>query len=218
MGDPGDEPLDSLKQGEARAQRSVPERAPDYELPEVLRDSDPRVILNRLIDEDPFELSSRCARKAREEAVLLHTERLILNTMARIAIGAGSYAGNEPIGEWVEIAIEVSIDDMLDEQRDEERRGLPVIDSPDADFYAQFAAIVGVDLPDSRLACAVLNGLSDDHRQAFHAVIVQGLPPEAWAEENGMQPQRVHEMLREVGLKVQAAVTKRLKARRRKRL
>jgi len=82
MGDPGDEPLDSLKKGEARAQRPGPERAPDYELPEVLRDGDPRVILNRLIDEDPFELSSRCARRVREEAVLLHTERLILSAMA----------------------------------------------------------------------------------------------------------------------------------------
>ena len=218
MGDPGDEPLDSLKKGEPRAPRPGPQRAPDYELPEILRDSDPRVILNRLIDEDPFELSSRCARRVREEAVLLNTERLILNTMARIAIGAGSYSGAEPIGEWVEIAIEISIDDMLDEQRDEERRGLPVIDSPDASFYAQFGAIVGVDTPDSRLACAILNGMSDDHREAFHAVIIQGLTPEAWAEENEMQPQQVHDLLREVGLKVNAAMTKRRKARRRKRL
>jgi hypothetical protein len=57
--------------------------------------------------------------------------------------------------------------------------------------------------------------MSDDHREAFHAVIVQGLSPEAWAEENGMRPQQVHDLLRGVGLKVNAAVARRRKARRR---
>lgn len=215
MGEQGDDASDSLKKEAATPPGPSPESAPGYELPEILRESDPRVILNRLVDEDPFEISARCARRMREEAVLLPPERLILNTMARIAIGAGSYSGKETLEEWVEVAIEISIDALLEEQRDEERTGVPVKDSPDAAFYVEFAAIVGVDVPDGRLACALFNGMSDDHREAFHAVIIQGLSPEAWAEENGMRPQQVHDLLREVGLKVNAAVTKRRKARRR---
>jgi DNA-directed RNA polymerase specialized sigma24 family protein len=149
--------------------------------------------------------------------VLLPAERLVLRAMARIAVEAASRAPGEPCGEWVEIAIEVAIDELLEEQRDEERRGAPLSGSPDAELYGRLARILGVELLDARRACIALNGLSDEAREAFHAVVLEGRAPGDWAERSGLDGERVAELLREAGRRVEAAVRQRRAPRGRRR-
>ncbi len=204
-----------------REKESLPPRppgssVPSFELPEVLRGDDPLTILARLLESDPFEIRARCARHAREEAAVVNTARLALNTMGRIALAARAYAAQEPIEEWVEISVAISLKDMLAEQRDEERRGLRIADSPDAEFYTSFAQIAGIRAHEGRSACVVLNSLSLAHREAFHAVVLSGMPLADWAALSGRTPQAVGDLLREVGLEVMAGLTQRSGNRRRK--
>jgi len=219
MGDerevPQDPPLDELAD-EPASQPLQDEEAPEFEIPAVLQLDEPRDILIRLSEEDPFELRARVPRRCRERAVLLPSTRLVMMTMARMAIAAKSYDGSYPIDEWVETAIDVSLDDMLEEQREEERRGLPVQDSPDALFYHELAEIFICPVVDARMACATLNGLSEDHRHAFHACIAQGLQPAAYARVIDASIARVERLLREVGIEVQTRLVKRHKARKRR--
>jgi hypothetical protein len=219
MGDEREYPPDSSLGELAAGPASPPPdaEAPRFEIPAVLQLDEPRDILIRLTEEDPFELCARVPRCCRERAVLLPATRLVMMTMARMAIGAKSYTGAGPIEDWVESAIRVSLDDMLEEQREEERRGLPVRESPDAAIYQELAEIFRCPDVDARMACATLNGLSEAHRRAFHAVIAQGIPIPSWADECGASIARVERLLREVGIEVQARLVKRHKARRRNR-
>jgi DNA-directed RNA polymerase specialized sigma24 family protein len=178
---------------------------PRHALPEILQGSDPKVILDRLVASDPFEVQARCLRKLRSEAVVIDVLRLAQNSMARIAIAAGSYAGREPIDEWVDLAIDLSLVDLIEEQAEEERRGVALLRSKDALFYAQFAVATGMDVVDARSACVTLNEMSIDHRQAFFRVIVEGMPLERWAQESGKPLDAIQELLRQVGWPCTAA-------------
>jgi hypothetical protein len=220
MGDerepPKEPPLSDLAR-EAEPKTPPDVEAPSFEIPEVLQLEDPREILIRLSEEDPFELRARLPRRCRERAFLLPNTRLVMMAMARMAIAAKSYTGKHPIEAWVEVALDVAIDDMLDEQREEERRGLPVPESQDAGFYTELAEIFGCPLLDARMACTTLNGMSEEHRQAFHAVVAQGIPPARWADETRTSRPHVEKLLREVGTEVQTRLVRRHKARRRNR-
>ena len=193
-------------------------KAPSFEVPPILQLGDPRELMDRLIEEDPFELRSRCSRCSRARAVILSPERLVLQTMARVAVKAGGFAGEEPFGEWLERIVKDCIEDLLDEQREEERRGLPVADSPDSAFYAALAEVLECPVCDARMACVSLNSMSDAHREAFHAVIVQGNSLEEWARKCGVPQKRVRALLREVGQEVGMRLEKRSRARRRRPL
>jgi DNA-directed RNA polymerase specialized sigma24 family protein len=192
-------------------------QAPAFEIPAILQLDDPRAIMRRLMEEDPFELCSRCVQCARQRALILNPRRLVVETMARIAVKAHDYEGSESVAEWVQRIVDNCVEELLDEQREEERRGLPVADSPDAEFYAGLAEVFECPAYDSRLACVTLNGMSDAHRGAFHAVIVQGMPLEEWAQACGSSKKRVRDLLQEVGIEVQARLVKRSRARRRRR-
>ena len=192
-------------------------QAPAFEIPAILQLDDPRAIMRRMLEEDPFELCSRCVRCARERALILNPKRLAAETMARVAVKAHGYAGDEPIAAWTQRIVEACVEELLDDQREEERRGLPVADSPDAEFYAALAEVLECPVYDSRLACVTLNAMSDAHRGAFHAVIVQGISLEDWAQARGLPKKRVRDLLQEVGIEVQARLVKRSRARRRRR-
>jgi hypothetical protein len=222
MGDerkPNDPPLSDLSRDSPPPASPPPDaQAPSFAIPEVLQLDDPREIVLRLSQEDPFEVRARLARRLRERALILPSTRLALMTMARMAIASKSYTGQIRIEDWVEAALDVSIDAMADSQREEERRGLPVPESEDREFYEELADIFGCPLLDARMACVTLNGMSEDHRQAFHAVVVKGMSLRAWADEVGTRPKKIHDLLREVGSEVQTRLVRRHKARRRRRL
>ncbi len=212
MGD-GEEPLES----EGREGVKDPSE-PLTELPAFLKDPDPLKVLHLLIQQDPFQLASRCRQALRREALVLNPERLARGTMARIALAAPNYAGREPLAEWVELAITISLEDMLAEQAEEERNGVPLAKSADAAFYVRFAQVGGIAAQDARVACSTLNGLPLEHRRAFHAVILDGESVDAYAQRLVQEPAQVVELLRVVGIKVQAKVSQRQMARRRRRL
>lgn len=190
---------------------------PAFELPQVLQLKDPREIMRRLLDEDPFELRSRCIRCAREHAVILNPKRLVVEAASRISVKAGGYAGEEPIGQWVERIVEQCVSELISDQSEEERRGLPVPDSPDAEFYEALAEVLQVPIYDVRMACVTLNGMSDAHRETFHAVIVQGRSLVEWSRETGQPLKYLWDLLREIGLEVSGRLAKRSRARRRRR-
>jgi hypothetical protein len=190
---------------------------PAFELPQVLQLKDPREIMRRLLDEDPFELRSRCIRCAREHAVILNPKRLVVEAASRISVKASGYAGEEPIGQWVERIVEQCVSELISDQSEEERRGLPVPDSPDAEFYEALAEVLQVPIYDVRMACVTLNGMSDAHRETFHAVIVQGRSLVEYSRETGQPLKYLWDLLREIGLEVSSRLEKRRRARRRRR-
>jgi hypothetical protein len=173
--------------------------------------------MQRLLEQDPFELRSRCVRCARENAVILNPKRIVVEAAALISVRARQYTGEEPIGDWVERIVEECVEELVAEQSEEERRGLPVADSPDAEFYVDLAQVLEVPIYDVRMACVTLNGMSDAHRETFHAVIVQGRSLVEWGRETGVPIQHLWQLLREVGTEVTGRLAKRSRARRRRR-
>lgn len=194
------------------------EIGPTYPIPEILQLAEPRDILIRLTEEDPFEVRPKIAQHLRERALVLPSMRLALMTMARMSIAATSYDGTIPIGDWVDAAIEASTESMADEQREEERRGLPVPESRDVAFYEELADMFGCPLLDARMACVVLNGMSMRHREAFRAVVIEGLAPIEAADDLDTRRVHVERRLREIGEEVHTRLERRRKARKRRRL
>ena len=78
----------STPKSAARIHVESPCATPEIELPGFLFERDARIVLSRLIDEDPLGIALRCARRLRERALLLCPLRLKLSTMARIALAA----------------------------------------------------------------------------------------------------------------------------------
>ncbi|MEM7308069.1 MAG: hypothetical protein AAF682_15430 [Planctomycetota bacterium] len=210
---PGDDPLASNAPGEAEALDIA-----------ILREPDPRVRLNRLIDEDPFGVTARVSRRIRERALFVNPVQSTLHTMGRLAIAAGRLASGTrgpdgrvsidgPIDAWVEAAIDITLDSMVEGQREEESRGRPYA-AVDARYYAELARAVQVAPGEGRLVCVALNDLGEATRRTFHGIVVQGIAVDDWADRNGTRPKQVHRVLQEVSWEVLGALKE---ARRRKR-
>lgn len=144
----------------------------------------PRQVLERLVDQDPLHFEDHCRLFLRQEGYVLGLERLVLRSMARVAMEAMSYQGKPALSEWLRGRVRVAADELLREQWAEEYRDLPPMESEDRDLFLEFAEVTGIEPGLSRLACAELNQLPRRMRLAFVDVYLEGQPMKEWAEDH----------------------------------
>ena len=162
---------------------------------EILAGKSPREILHRLVDGDPLHIAERSWKVLSEMALLLNPERYAHLSMARTAHAAPGYAGDPPLGEWLDGCARRAASDMLNDQWAEEHRGMPVSESPDAEFYAELARLAHVELELARLVCLTVNNLPDDQRRVFVAIVVEGKTIHRYVAGGNGPPDRVKDLL-----------------------
>lgn len=162
-----------------------------------------RALVRRLWEDDPMQLSRRCARRLAQRALLLEAARVERRARARIALTAtletarADSAGGEGT-RWVAEGVDAAIDDLLraDERgaaREEVARRTPEAD--DDLPAAVLCGTLGIEPASLPRACATFNGLPEPTRRAFFAAVVEGKSIASCAQAatttNGADPQVV---------------------------
>lgn len=182
---------------EERSDDAEPEPPPDSNtgdgpqaVPDVLKGSSPRKILERLVDGDPLELAARCQESIEESALLVDPYRLQLRTVARVAHAAPTYRGDPPLTAWIRSRIEQSMQELISEDREEERSGMPPPDVSDP-RYEYVSEVLGIETTLARRACVAFNSLPHGVRCAWFAVAVEGMTVNRYVAEGYGPPDRV---------------------------
>ena len=147
-----------------------------------------RQALQNLLPGDPLGLRSICARRVRQEALLLDEGRLFLRAVARAAHGVHRYRGRPALPIWLEAQVDAAVEDLLREDRialgDE---GSP----PCSDFDPACARLLGR-LPiapgRARSIGLAFHCLPRPEREAFRALVVDGQTLKGFASQGGLEP------------------------------
>ena len=133
---------------------------------------DPR-FRQALIDfrlEDPGKLVRRLARRLREGGYLLDPARLMLGTLARIAMLQDEFDGSMARPAWIDERIDETIQQLLTQDIEDERAGLPVNEP----MQARFEHLVkGLQIAPARAraTCIRIHELPPIKRRVFFEIV-----------------------------------------------
>lgn len=143
----------------------------------VLRLGDPASVLRAIDTGDPLGLLERCARRARERALLVDVDRLQQQAAAHVAVLAGSYDAGVELDQWLSMRIDDAIERILQDDHSEASRFDDTTDQWDP-RYEFLVYTLGVDPRRTRRACVAFNALPVKARRAFFALVLDGRDPD----------------------------------------
>jgi hypothetical protein len=166
---------------------------------EILHQPSVKEVLRKILEGDPLGIAERCSWRLKERAVLLDASRLTLRAMARTAYRSSSYHGDPPLADWLTQRIDESIRDLVIENRESEQAEIPIGDDPERRF-AFLTETIGVSASIARRVCVVFNDLSDDRRNAFWAMVIEGQSLNRYVAEGHGPPAKAKEDLKQAFL------------------
>jgi hypothetical protein len=122
--------------------------------------------------------------------LLVDHSRLLMLTLARIALFREDFDGQMPVREWVAERIDASIDELLGIDIEDERRGVPVRE-PYQPRFAYLIEMLGIPPQKTRRACIFLNEQPDGPRRVFYEAIIVGRPLEELVAEGVGDPDTI---------------------------
>ncbi|QDV08708.1 hypothetical protein Poly30_42610 [Planctomycetes bacterium Poly30] len=157
---------------------------------DLLSGRQPDVILARLLDGDPLRLRGLVARAIRGGSFFLDADRVHLRALARIAHDV-TIDGPPADGSWVQGHVDGALGDVLRAERraivaDGERANLDSGSDPELEALHAFAAPLGFEGADLRVACDAFNRRAAGERRAFFALFVERLGLEEAARACGL--------------------------------
>lgn len=148
------------------------------ELNGLLEGKSPSKILARIKDGDPLEIGPRALEALRKRAVLIHTDRAVSRSLARVAYAAVRYEGEPELDQWLSSCIEQSLDELVSED---------LVDEVEERFYRYgwLSNRLGCELPMARLVTLAFNALPHETRNDFMTCVMEGTPVEEHASREG---------------------------------
>ncbi len=134
-------------------------------------------VLARIVPEDPLELGARLGARIAERALLLDVERALLCAQALCALHAVSWRGEPALAGWLDLRVEEALTAVLSEESQEGGNAEPL---------ALFAAPLGLDPRNLARACARFNRLPFEQREAFFALVLDGVAADRLARARGL--------------------------------
>lgn len=132
---------------------------------ELLLTGTAREVLARILPEDPLGLRARLAARVRERALLLDLDAVLLRALALCSLHAATWRGEPELERWLEVRVEESLAAVLAEDP-EDTRGEPL---------TPVAAPLALDPRALARACARFNRLAFEQREAFFALVLDGV-------------------------------------------
>ncbi|MEW6074232.1 MAG: hypothetical protein AB1726_16765 [Planctomycetota bacterium] len=158
------------------------EPAPEPEWRELLRGESPRAILQQICADESLQIVELCEHRLAEQAFLIHPDRLVARSLARVAYAAAlGYGGDPPLAAWLTGCVDQSIAELLSEDIEEERTGVPPEEESLRRYQELIPAEVGIAPELSRLTCIQFNTLPQALRIPFFRIVVTGLSIEQYA-------------------------------------
>lgn len=127
--------------------------------------------------EDPLELGARLGARITERALLLDVERALLSAQALCALHAASWRGEPALARWLDQRVEEALATVLSEES---------LEADSAEPLELFAAPLALDPRDLARACARFNRLSFEQREAFFALVLDGVAADRLARSRGL--------------------------------
>lgn len=166
----------------------------DYPGRILLKAGSPKIVLDRLLDGDPFELNARCVDRLETQAILMSPERLFLRVIARVAYAAPRYDGTPPLDIWIADRIGVSLRELLDEDIYGER--VDIVPGPEDDARASYVAgALGMERYFARRACVAFNAQSHLIRRAFFGIVLHNKTVNEYASEENATTEEARSLL-----------------------
>jgi len=134
---------------------------------------DSRELLERLAHRDPLCLRSRVLRVCRDQALILHADRLLLYNRPRCAHSGRLYGGSPPLSRWCDDIVAAAARDLMSEDIEVELDGEPVIEE-DFVLYRMFVELYGVEPALSRIASVRFHACELAARRVAWSASIEG--------------------------------------------
>lgn len=144
---------------------------------ELLLTGTPCEVLARIVPDDPLELGARLSARITERALLVDVEPALLRAQALCALHAPAWRGDPALARWLDQRVEEALAASLSEEFFETGSSEPL---------ALFAAPLELDPRDLAGACARFNRLALEQREAFFAVVLDGVAADGLARARGL--------------------------------
>ena len=142
----------------------------------------PAEIVKKLTAGDPLQLRELAARRLRERALFVDTDRLFAGTAVEIAHAVAARGPSRDrtsaprdAVDWLLARVDAAIDGALCEDREEDRLGI----APRGEAIHPVPFLPAVEPGRARRAALEFNALPDAARKAFFALLIEGQSIEA---------------------------------------
>ena len=136
----------------------------------LLAGASPREVLARVMNGDPLGVRRLVGERLRQRAYLLDANQVQLRAVARCARFAVRYRGQPGIDRWLADIVDEA---MLDLVTEEHERGADAICRSDGGAFHELSLPLRLEPARMREACARFNGLPEDERSLFFALVIE---------------------------------------------
>ncbi len=161
---------------------------------EILAIGPPKVVHERLIEDDPLGVSALVLQRIEDQAILWDPVRILRASMARIAHDAWRYRGKPDLTTWLNSCIDKAVHMLLETAENNQHNGIPARrgEIPNAD---SFVKILGIERPMVRRAVLEFQTLPLPIRRTFHAILIRGVTMESWCSQGHATMDEVEEYI-----------------------
>lgn len=153
---------------------------------QILYSDSPRVLLDRLAEDDPLDIQARTRKRILFQSLLMDWERVTRRSMAYVAFIAARdrYRGKPDLAEYIDMGIDEAIHSLIEEDWNSDRRQEPI--DAESDPYADVTLGAKLDPSHARRVTLEFNLQPISMRRPLHDVLVKNRSIAAAAKSSGI--------------------------------